>query len=78
MASSIAIIGSLFSMGGLGVQEPVSVPRMKGIMALITIFVSSFSLGWAPLTYVVATEVSNLRLRDHSSRVGFTVNVIFK
>ena len=51
---------------------------MRGIMAFITLVGASFSLGWAPLTYVVATEVSNLRLRDHSSRLGFTINVLLK
>ncbi|KAM0536524.1 hypothetical protein ACHAPP_002944 [Verticillium nonalfalfae] len=77
MISSVAMMGCLLSMGSLGIQVPVSTARMKGIMALISLFGASFSLGWAPLTYVVATEVSALRLRDHTSRVGFTVNVVF-
>ncbi|KAG7150909.1 MFS transporter fmqE like protein [Verticillium longisporum] len=77
MISSVAMMGCLLSMGSLGIQVPVSTARMKGIMALISLFGVSFSLGWAPLTYVVATEVSALHLRDHTSRVGFTVNVVF-
>ncbi|KAM0277362.1 hypothetical protein ACHAQH_005879 [Verticillium albo-atrum] len=76
MISSVAMMASLLSMGSLGIQVPVSTARMKGIMALISIFGVSFSIGWAPLTYVVATEVSALRLRDHTSRVGFTTNVV--
>ncbi|KAM0327191.1 hypothetical protein ACHAQA_006324 [Verticillium albo-atrum] len=76
MISSVAMMGCLLSMGGLGIEVPVSTSRMKGIMALISLFGVSFSIGWAPLTYVVATEVSALRLRDHTSRVGFTTNVV--
>ncbi|KAH8702208.1 general substrate transporter [Talaromyces proteolyticus] len=75
--SSVIIIGALMTMGGLGINEPVTTSRMKGIISMIVIFGVGFSCGWGPLTYVVATEVSSLRLRDHTSRVGFGVNVCF-
>ncbi|KAF7550904.1 hypothetical protein G7Z17_g5393 [Cylindrodendrum hubeiense] len=50
--------------------------RKNGIIAMMAMFPFGFAMGWAPLTYVVATEISALRLRDLTSRVGFTVNVI--
>lgn len=78
MLSSLFMCTALVTMGGLGVQEPVSTERMKGVIGLMIVFGCSFSLGWAPLTYVVATEVIALRLRDLTSRLGFTVNVVFK
>ena len=78
MLSAILMAGSLFAMGGLGIEDPVPSAKKRGIVGLITIFGVSFSLGWAPLTYVVATEVSPLKLRDHSARLGFTVNVVIK
>ncbi|KAL2823877.1 hypothetical protein BDW59DRAFT_162844 [Aspergillus cavernicola] len=78
MFSSIIMIGGLIAMAGLGVEEPVTTPRMKGVIALIIIFGVGFASGWGPLTYVVVTEVTSLRLRDHTSRLGFAVNVCFK
>lgn len=41
-----------------------------GIVAMITVFGSGFSFGFAPLKYVVAAGLPVLRLRDLSSRVG--------
>jgi hypothetical protein len=65
-------------MAGLGLKEPVSVSKEKGIVALIIIFSSGFSSGWGPLTYVVVTEITSPRLRDHASRLGFATNVCLK
>ncbi|ORY54698.1 general substrate transporter [Pseudomassariella vexata] len=77
MVSSIALTGVLMTMGGLGIEQPVSEARKKGIVAMVSLLVISFSIGWAPMTFVVATEVPALRLRDHSSRLGFGMNVLF-
>lgn len=78
MLSSFCMCSALVTMGGLGVQEPVTTERMKGVIGLMIVFGCSFSLGWGPMTYVVTTEVTSLRLRDLTSRVGFFVNVVFK
>lgn len=72
------MVGCLFSMGGLGVASPVSTERKRGIVAMLSLFGVSFASGWGPLTYVVATEVSALRLRDQTARIGFFVNVIIR
>lgn len=78
MASALIMAGALFTMGGLGVQSPVPTANMRGIISMIAVFAIGFATGWGPLTYVVTTEVSSLRLRDLNSRIGFTVNVVFK
>jgi hypothetical protein len=78
MFSSIIMICGLLAMAGLGIKEPVSVPREKGVIALLVIFSAGFSSGWAPLTYVVVTEITSPRLRDHTSRLGFATNVCIK
>ncbi|KAL4893114.1 general substrate transporter [Aspergillus ambiguus] len=75
MFSSIIMTCALLAMAGLGVREPVIVPRMGGIIALIVIFTAGFASGWGPLTYVAVTEVVSPRLRDHTSRLGFSINV---
>ncbi|KAL4779739.1 general substrate transporter [Aspergillus varians] len=77
MFSSVMMLLALVAMGGLGVNEPVTTPRMKGVIALMVIFGAAFGSGWAPLTYVVVTEVTSMRLRDYTSRLGFAVNVCF-
>lgn len=76
--SSVVMIAALFTMGGIGTQPaPLSTASKRGIMSMITIFGVGFSIGWAPLTYVVATEIPALRLREHTLRLGFLINVIF-
>lgn len=76
--SACTMAAAMMTMGALGLEMPVSVPRKNGIVAMITVFVCGFSMGWGPLTYVLTTELSALRLRDLTARVGFTLNVITK
>lgn len=78
ITSSFVMTAAMMTMGGLGVNMPVTDSRKNGIVSMISIFACGFSIGWAPMTYVVTTEVSALRLRDLTARVGFTANVIFK
>lgn len=78
MLSSCVMTSAMMVMGGLGIGSPVSTARKNGIISMMAVFPLGFAMGWAPLTYVVVTEISALRLRDVTSRVGFTVNVIMK
>ncbi|PKS08488.1 hypothetical protein jhhlp_004872 [Lomentospora prolificans] len=74
--SSITMVAGMMTMGALGLETPVTNARKNGIVAMLSVFVCGFSMGWAPLSYVITTEVSALRLRDLTARVGFTVNVV--
>ncbi|RSL73661.1 hypothetical protein CEP54_000031 [Fusarium duplospermum] len=76
IASSCTMFAAMTTMGGLGIESPVADDRKKGVLAMMALFACGFSMGWAPLSYVVTTEISALRLRDLTSRVGFTTNVI--
>ncbi|KAF5593532.1 RGT2-Sensor of high external glucose concentration [Fusarium pseudocircinatum] len=76
MASSVTMFAAMMTMGGLGIVTPVEDSRKKGVISMMAVFASGFGMGWAPLVYVVTTELSALRLRDLTSRVGFTTNVI--
>ncbi|KAF5663495.1 RGT2-Sensor of high external glucose concentration [Fusarium circinatum] len=76
MASSVTMFAAMITMGGLGIVAPVDDSRKKGVISMMAVFASGFGMGWAPLVYVVTTELSALRLRDLTSRVGFTTNVI--
>ena len=66
------------TMGGLGTANPVTEQMKVRIVATLAIMPLSFSLGWAPLAYVVAIELPSLRLRDRVLQVGFFVNVVGK
>jgi SP family sugar:H+ symporter-like MFS transporter len=62
-------------MGGLGTTVNPSVAVKTAIVAMVTVFSVGFSLGWAPLTYVVTTELPALHLRDQTQRIASLVNV---
>lgn len=64
------------TMGGLGLANPITRSDKIGIISMLGLMGVGFSLGWAPLTYVVTTELPALRLRDHTLRLGFVVNVV--
>lgn len=72
------MFAAMITMGSIGIETPVDDARKKGILAMMAIFACGFSMGWAPLGYVITTEISSLRLRDLTSRVGFTTNVVMK
>lgn len=77
-ASSGLMAAAMMTMGGLGIQEPVPDLRKNGIISMIAIFSVGFCVGWAPLCYVVTSEVASLRLRDLTARLAFFVNVATK
>lgn len=63
-------------MGALGTVNKPTIEVRTAIVAMLSIFAFGFSLGWAPLTYVVTTELPSLHLRDQSQRVASLVNVV--
>jgi len=63
------------TMGALGTIASPSTTVKSAIVAMLSVFLSGFAIGWAPLTYVVTTELPSLHLRDQSQRVASLVNV---
>ncbi|SCW00877.1 LAFE_0C13982g1_1 [Lachancea fermentati] len=68
---------ALMTMGGLGTSKTVTKEMKNGIVAMMNIFSFSFSFGYAPLCYVVSSEIPTLRLRDKTYRIGMLVNILF-
>ncbi|KEF59268.1 uncharacterized protein A1O9_04112 [Exophiala aquamarina CBS 119918] len=68
---AIIILGSLGT-----ISEPSSQAVKIAVVSMMTIFSTGYVFAWAPLTFVVTTEVPALRLRDASQRTGSIVNVI--
>jgi SP family sugar:H+ symporter-like MFS transporter len=69
---AIMIVGALGTIDNPGPQVKIA------IVAMVTVFGCGFIFAWAPLTYVVTTEVPALRLRDLSQRTASIVNVFFQ
>lgn len=67
---------AIMAMGGLGTIKNPSVAVKKATVAMLPLFTGGYCLGWAPLVYVVTTEVTALRLRDASQRTASVVNVV--
>lgn len=77
ISGTIIQIAGLITMGALGVQTPVPTSAKNGIVGCMFLFTAGFSLGWAPLTYVVITEVPSIKLRDKTQRFCFFFNILF-
>lgn len=69
---------AIMTVGALGTISEPSYQVKTTIVAMVTVFGCGFIFAWAPLTYVVTTEVPALRLRDVSQRTASIVNVIFQ
>ncbi|KAJ6102761.1 general substrate transporter [Penicillium sp. IBT 16267x] len=67
---------SLMTMGGLGTADSSNVDAKKGIVAMLLLFSFSWSLGWAPLTYVLGAELPSSPLREMTLQISYTVKLI--
>jgi len=75
-AGALVQTGAMLTMGGLGLREPLPSSHKPGIIAAFICFSMGFAFGWAPITYVVTTELPALRLRDRNQRVASLVNIL--
>lgn len=75
LAGALVQLGGLLTMGSLGTIKNPTFEVKTGIVAMISVFSFGFGLGWAPLAYVVTTEMPSLHLRDQSQRIASLVNV---
>lgn len=77
-SSSLLQIGSLMTMGALGVQRDPPARVRGGIVSMILVFSFGYSVGWAPLTYLIGTEVPSPQKREHTLRFGYTVKLVME
>ncbi|CAI6093680.1 unnamed protein product [Clonostachys chloroleuca] len=69
---------ALMVMGGLGTVAQPSWSVKTGIVTMVTIFNVGFSLGWAPLSHVVAAEIPTTGLRDLTYALGSVFNIVIQ
>ncbi|KAJ8111606.1 hypothetical protein OPT61_g5840 [Boeremia exigua] len=75
LAGSAIQTCGLLTMGALGTPNTITYPLKIGIVSMLAVMIVGFGIGWAPLTYVVTAELPAIKLRDHTLRLGFFVNV---
>ncbi|OLN95876.1 Hexose transporter HXT15 [Colletotrichum chlorophyti] len=76
VAGAALQMAALMTMGGLGTVENPSYGIRSGIVATVTLFGMGFSLGWAPLSHVVAAEIPTTGLRDFTYALGSVFNIV--
>ncbi|TDZ30280.1 MFS transporter fmqE [Colletotrichum spinosum] len=76
MVGAVWQFAAIVTMGSLGTIADPSFAVKTGVVAMLTIFAAGYVFAWAPLNYVVTTEIPALRLRDASQRTASMVNVL--
>ncbi|KAJ6037086.1 general substrate transporter [Penicillium herquei] len=74
--SSILQTAALMTMGGLGTADSSNVHAKEGIVAMLLLFSFSWSLGWAPLVYVLGAELPSSPLREMTLQIAYTVKLV--
>lgn len=67
---------ALLVMGGLGTGD-VTTAKKNGIVATMMINSFAYCISWAPLSYVISSEIPTPRLRDKTYAVGILFNILF-
>lgn len=76
MFGSVLMLTWLLTMASLGTLENKTLLHKNMIIACLALFQASQSMSWAPLCYIVTTEVCTTSLRDKTQRVASSVNII--
>lgn len=69
---------ALLTMGGLGTITPATDQINIAIVSMMVIYLAGFTFGWAPVVYILTSELPSARLRDITFRSGSVVNVVTK
>jgi hypothetical protein len=64
------------TMGILGTLHHQSIGITQGIVAMLVIYSFSWSVGWAPLTYVLGAELPSATLREMTLQLAYTVKLV--
>ncbi|OZJ01990.1 hypothetical protein BZG36_04686 [Bifiguratus adelaidae] len=76
--NAVIQIASLLTMGSLGTIADKSVVVKQAIVSMVLVYSFGYSVGWAPLTYVLSTELPSPALREDTLRVAYTVKIFME
>lgn len=72
-------MAALLVLGGIGTTGwPLMTKYQPVALVFLVLLTAGFSVGFAPITNVVATEVVALRLRDRTQIIACFMNVLAK
>ncbi|KIX06960.1 uncharacterized protein Z518_04936 [Rhinocladiella mackenziei CBS 650.93] len=66
---------ALMIMGALGTVHNPGHDIKSGIIAMMIIFASGYSLGWAPIVHTLSAELPSSKLRDMTYRTASVLNI---
>lgn len=64
--------------GALGTVSDPSLSVQKGVVSMILLFSFGYSLGWAPLPYLISAETPAPSLKEHTCAFGYTVKLVME
>jgi SP family sugar:H+ symporter-like MFS transporter len=67
---------SLMAMGALGTAHDQTIPVRRGIVGMLLIYSFAWSMGWAPLTYVLSAELPSPPLREKTLLIAYTLKLV--
>jgi SP family sugar:H+ symporter-like MFS transporter len=70
--------GALMIMGALGSVHDQHPTVQRGIVGMLLVYSFAWSVGWAPLTYVISTELPSASQRENTLRVAYTVKLVME
>jgi hypothetical protein len=74
--SAVLQSGSLMTMGILGTLHDQTVLVRQGIVAMLLVYSFGWSVGWAPLTYVIGAELPSAPLRETTLQMAYTLKLV--
>lgn len=77
-SSALLQTAALLTMGGLGTADPTVTAAKVGIVAMLLLYSFGWSVGYAPLAYVLAAELPSPYLREYTLRVAYAVKLIME
>lgn len=77
LVSGLLMMAATMAMGALGLNPNPSYSVSQGIVALVFIYMISFSLGWGPTVWVVCSEISTGRNRSKLMTISTCSNWFF-
>lgn len=69
---------AMLIMGAIGTVDSSISSAKAGIVTMMLLYSFGWSLGYAPLAYVVAAELPSPQLREYTLRVGYTIKLIME
>lgn len=77
LISGVFMAVGTFAMGGLGLQSNPDYSISQAIVAMVFIYMISFSLAWGPTVWVVCSEISTGRNRSKLMTISTCSNWFF-